>query len=592
MARRSSLSPRVGAAVLLLGVAAAFSPYANTGAAQQRAQQNTQPPKPGAARGIISGRVIDEAGQPFPYVVVTVSRAEGTDEERRQVATDESGSFKVDDLAAAAYDVGCYAEAYVEDPDDDSKIYHLTGDSVTLRLRKGGVISGTVTDEAGTPLVRVEVAALRVRDADGHRVNGERHDAHAETDDRGIYRIYGLEAGSYLVRLDRLGQYEDKERAADCPVYYPSATGDGAVEVKILRGSESLGINLIHRREAGHTISGKLGGAVKKEESDEEAFVKVIRAGSGVLQSASYQGYKSSGAFAIHGLPDGDYLVIAQDDVDEPGAASAVVPISVRGSDVGGLKLTLLPFASVAGRAVMELTPATGATVECKQSRPRRLEEMTVSATRLEPAATASPAVDLFPSHITAVPKTDGEFRLSNLFPGTYRLEAWPLNEDLYVRAIAMPPGEHHAPALAGSNMVALKAGEQIKGFSIRLSDGAAILLGRVASADPKTRLPERVRVYLVPADLERQNESLRYRETTCSTDGSFSFKHLAPGRYWARVRAADSKEDPHRAMSGGFSTPTSRAALRREAEARGAVVDLRPCQRVNDFSVRYGSSN
>src|SRR5258708_2619662 len=119
----------------LASAAAAFSQQVGSPSAD-----GARSAKPADRGGIIAGRVLDEGGQPFSSVIVTVLPAKGTYEQRRQVATDDAGNFRVTDLAPAAYLVECNAEGYLEDPDDDSHTYHLTGDSVTLRMRKGGVI--------------------------------------------------------------------------------------------------------------------------------------------------------------------------------------------------------------------------------------------------------------------------------------------------------------------------------------------------------------------------------------------------------------------------------------------------------------------
>src|SRR5205807_1489725 len=62
----------------------------------------------------------------------------------------------------------------------------------------GGVINGTVTDSDKQPVVAVRVRALMIRDANGELTNGSVATERL-TDDRGIYRLYGLTSGSYVV---------------------------------------------------------------------------------------------------------------------------------------------------------------------------------------------------------------------------------------------------------------------------------------------------------------------------------------------------------------------------------------------------------
>jgi Carboxypeptidase regulatory-like domain len=73
------------------------------------------------------------------------------------------------------------------------------GQRLTIRLQipKGGVISGTILDEHGEAVPGTQVRAFRYSMQSGVRtLQAAGNDA---TDDRGIYRIYGLQLGDYLI---------------------------------------------------------------------------------------------------------------------------------------------------------------------------------------------------------------------------------------------------------------------------------------------------------------------------------------------------------------------------------------------------------
>ena len=76
--------------------------------------------------------------------------------------------------------------------------YYHPGDSVTLTMIKGAVISGTVTGPNG-PAVATSVRAVRVRDDEGKALPSPIVMRERLTDDRGAYRIYGLPPGAYLI---------------------------------------------------------------------------------------------------------------------------------------------------------------------------------------------------------------------------------------------------------------------------------------------------------------------------------------------------------------------------------------------------------
>ena len=66
-----------------------------------------------------------------------------------------------------------------------------------VRLWRFGVISGTVTDESGEPMIGVTVRAMRRIYAGGRPRLGA--GPQGTTDDRGMYRIASLPAGDYVV---------------------------------------------------------------------------------------------------------------------------------------------------------------------------------------------------------------------------------------------------------------------------------------------------------------------------------------------------------------------------------------------------------
>jgi hypothetical protein len=94
-------------------------------------------------------------------------------------------------------------------------------------------------------------------------------------------------------------------------------------------------------------------------------------------------------------------------------------------------------------------------------------------------------------------------------------------------------------------------------------------------------------RVHIIPAEETAAEDLLRYAETTTLSDGSFELKHLAPGKYFLLAR-----EIPEKGMIEGQSRAVAwdqveRARLRREAQALGQQIELRPCQQINDYALR-----
>src|SRR5262245_54989701 len=83
------------------------------------------------------------------------------------------------------------------------------------------------------------------------------------TDDRGFYRFYGLQPGSYLVCAGCSGRQRRGVTAfdSDAPTYYPSSARENATEVKVGAGEEATGIDIRYRGERGHAIRGVITGS-------------------------------------------------------------------------------------------------------------------------------------------------------------------------------------------------------------------------------------------------------------------------------------------------------------------------------------------
>src|SRR6266545_5129718 len=173
------------------------------------AQSQEDESKSGAAEtGMLRGRVIDETGQPIPHATVYVNGSVALSQPRITF-TDDGGNFQIYGLDALIYNVGASAPSYVTAPrePDSSPSYFRIGDSVTISMLKGGVVTGTVTTATGEPMVQMGVRAILIRDANGQPPAALRFPPAKSTDDRGVYRIYGLTPGIYLVSAGGGGPY-------------------------------------------------------------------------------------------------------------------------------------------------------------------------------------------------------------------------------------------------------------------------------------------------------------------------------------------------------------------------------------------------
>lgn len=556
----------------------------------------------------ISGRVLGEDGAPAAFVSVVAFASRTGPTTTRSTLTDSEGNFSLRDLVPGSYRLNASAPGFVSsnDPADLTNVYHL-GDTATLNLVKGGVITGRVTTSTGEPVVAVPVSALRVRDADGKAVPQGFGGRPSFTDDNGVYRIYSLQPGSYLVVTNGPGFSFSGAATAfdgDVPVYYPSSPRDTASEVQVATGNVVSGIDLRYRSEPGHVISGKVSGVIETENTNfiPSVSLSLRQAATGnPVATGSTLSQAGAAVFELRGVPDGDYEISSSRFDRTHGAASPWRRVQVRGADVTGLDLVLTPLASVAGRVVLEADPpaaSAGSTPmqKCTPKRQGLLEEVLLRLQRDE--GKAGEVLRMSFASTESAPDSEGTFTLNNLQSGRYRMLFTLPSETWYAKAISTGlASAAPAPATAGrrtaatsnasaAQSLALKAGERLNGVTVTLAAGAASLHGQVSSDRGKT--PARLRIHLIPADAAAAEDLLRYREMLARPDGTFQFKNLAPGKYWllARPLADDeSSELPTRPLAWDVA---ERAKLRREAEAAQQEVELTTCQTRADFKLLY----
>ncbi len=519
--------------------------------------------------GAITGRVTNESGQPIFNAAVMV-RTVGSPTASRSTTTAADGIFQVSDLQPALYSVSAFAPSYTvgpPNPDSPQPVYYRPGDSVSITLIKGGVITGIVSTGNGEPVVSISVRALLVRDSNGNAIKSALPVmTDRTTDDRGVYRMYGVRPGTYLIVAGgraasnpfSLGPYD-----TDVPIYSPGTTRDGAAEITVRAGEEVTGADIHYRSEPGHMVSGKAKGPVDPNSPGNGFSVTLSSSANSLQQPAanSYQAPNSDG-FVFYGVGDGDYDIRAMSSLGQGEyAVSEPRHVKVQGNDVTGLELVASPLGSIAGRLTLE----AGTAAECKDKRRPVNAETTISTRRNEQDNTIDGGLY---SGGTSMVDPEGAFRIRNLNSGRYTLSARFVARYWYLKSISQQSptvARRAAPIDLTHNWLNLRAGEKVAGVDITLAEGGASLRGKVTNA-AEEKLPQRLVVYLVPVEREHADDLLRFFAASVAVDGTMSISNIAPGHYriWAQVF------DPNSAVSK-FRLPDGtegRAILRRNSEA------------------------
>lgn len=562
--------------------------------------QTQQPPLTDEATEVpntvaITGRVINENGQPLHNAVVVI-RAFGLGGQARGATTDRDGTFQFDGLERLVYFFSAMFPAHIapaRDPDSTQATYYRVGDSATIVLVKGGVITGSVTTSGDEPIVGVRVRAQMIRDGNGQPSRYGAMLREQNTDDRGIYRIYGLPSGTYLIMAGGGGSFWSSGLSpllTDRPTYAPSSTRDTAGEIVVRAGEETTNVDIRHRGESGHMVSGTATGPQAEEPRGFNLTLSsTVDAGS-QWSNQAYQPPSSSG-FVFYGVADGDYDVTAQTYFPKTGEWNVSEPkrIRVRGTDINGVEISTKPLPSISGRVVLEDSKAP----ECKGKRRPLLTETLVSAWHNEKEKAKDRPQFIWSLGTPSTPDKQGDFSLRNLAPGQYHFVARLFPKYWYLKSISLEnstrvgtkPTEGNRSRDAMRNWTALKAGDRLSGLVFTLAEGAASLRGQVTIADDK-ELPPRLYVYLVPAESEKAEDVLRFFAAPVSADGKIVLNNLAPGRYWIVAQPA---------IESGLSPLAKlrlpdeieiRATLRRDAEAAKTEIEFKPCQNVTDYQL------
>ncbi len=432
----------------------------------------------------IHGVVLENAsGRPVARAEVALELIRGRGgSETRRVLSDSRGRFAFSGLSEGAYLLSAQRAGYVRARygqrrwDGAGAPIVLAADSqyfAELRLPRLGVITGRITDENGIGLTGHSVYALRA---------GERPlriTAAALSDDRGVYRLTGLEPGSYYVRT---GPRQLEDGRGLLPTFYGQSTvlaEARVVAVELDRETQDVDIEPLPGRLT--RLSGRVTGA--------PATVTLY---GDIGQREAQVGLE--GTFHFDELAPGAYQVLALTTDQPPRAAWQRLVLGESGAQV-----------------TLEPAPLAVLSLHCveKDGGRAEAERTTVFLQRHEP-----PGGQLL--------RLQGGQTIA-VAPGIYRMGvAAPL--DHYVADVQGPrtllePGLFEVPSRATLDI------------TVVLGARPAAVSGRVLDADgnPVAGAP----VFLRAEDPAQQRllDSARTM-TRADASGTYRISGLAPGRY------------------------------------------------------------
>jgi protocatechuate 3,4-dioxygenase beta subunit len=288
-----------------------------------------------------------------------------------KATTDEEGRFKLSNLPAGRYRVDSYTPTLVS---PSSKPNAPTGteviladgeevEGIDLDLARGGVVTGRVVDGDGKPVVNLQIMLLAEGDDDDESgaVYNVSNSGNGRTDDRGIYRIYGVAPGRYFVWAGQNPNFRSVSPPRSEPAYpltYYPGVGDKSLAkpVEIKADGESAGIDFaLARRKKAFTVRGRVIGENDKPVPNLMIGYGQVRSGSSYFGGINTSGNRSDndGNFTITSVVPERYGFFAFPDRDS-GLFSDVSQVEITDSDVAGIEIRVHRGLSIQGTVIVE----------------------------------------------------------------------------------------------------------------------------------------------------------------------------------------------------------------------------------------------
>jgi hypothetical protein len=517
----------------------------------------------------------------------------------RTITTDDQGRFSFTNLPAGRFMLNASKPGYVSvsygqrrpGPGRSGTAIQLADNQkfeVQLQIPRGGVITGTVLDERGEAIPGTGVRVMRYATQSGQRTLQQA--GTGSTDDRGVYRVYGLQPGEYVVAatprntamtdevrlraeveamrtaaqnmgearavearqmLERVRAVQTQIAAAAAtdepstgyaPVYYPGTTApSGASSVNVGIGEEKGAIDfqlqlvpIAHIEGVVVTASGPAAQSVQ---------VTLVNVGfevPGISNSTARP--DRDGRFRISNVAPGQYMLVARGTIGgrDPRAAE-IQAIEERRAAVAGrganpaqvaepVRLWAMTDVSVDGRDVanLVLTLQPG---------------MTVSGRVAFEGTTAQPPTDLSRLRVSITP-TDPAGAMRRLASSANgRVDA---SGKFTIAGVS--PGRYRLTGsgagqgwTVGSSIVSgqdsldvpfeVKPNQSVINAVLTFTDKQTEVAGTLVDAKGQPASDYTIIIY--PAEREHWTpQSRRIQSSRPGTDGSYTFRNLPAGEY------------------------------------------------------------
>jgi hypothetical protein len=481
--------------------------------------------------GVITGRIM-VGDKPAPGIVVVAALGDygPIRREMARATTDYEGNYRLMGLPAGRYNVTPLALTLAGSPDNmyggmGRMIILSEGETVEkidFALSRTGVITGRITDADGRPMIEERVQ-LNPSDGSNNRFAMSISNPYMwTTDDRGVYRLYGIPPGLYTLSVgfspeEGMVRIGARGRGYYPRTYYPGETDAGkAGVIEVTAGGEARDIDIkLGRPAQSFAVSGR----VIDAETGKPVANAIIGYGAYDARERRINAYgvgdsrsNARGEFKLEGIMQGRFAAFVWSE-NETYSDPALFEIT--DADVAGLELKIKRGVTLSGTAQIEGTT--------DKSVLARLSQFTIGVSvktkNLGP-----------PDNRQVNLNADGSFSIKGLPPGSANiyLFGYP-GKDLKLARIE----RDGAPQ---TNGIELAPGTDVTNVRLIFQYGSGVIRGEVRADNDA--LPEGTRIFV---HLYKPGDDINSRAVAYSpTDarGRFIIEGLMSGDYQMVVRA------------------------------------------------------
>ena len=382
-------------------------------------------------------------------------------------------------------------------------------DDVNFRLERGGVITGKVTNADNGAVIDVAVSLVQSPEPEQTFGTTSPLWTSSMTDDRGIYRLYGVPPGQYRVAVgDRTSANNAmRGRPAVPRTYFPDTIDENkAKPVTVSSGEEITGINI--KMAAAEPVFVVRGTVIDRATG---APVQNVRVGLAIYEGQKRVGNRGGnptnqkGEFEIDRVPSGRYQLFVPSSFERSENYGESEQFEVTDEDVSGIVVSTARTASISGVIVIE-----------GKSNPQLVQ--LIKSTGFFALTMPREPGHVIPHSFTI--RDDGTFEVGGLIPGKLNI------------SFSMRSGENY-PALRVLRLehegrrdgVELNAGDRLSGVRVVIVEATSGLRGQVKLVDGST--PAK---FSGSAGLYLDQQTIGW--TQLDPRGNFLFENLPAGSF------------------------------------------------------------